>query len=219
MKHRKFDFRTAYIDLLLNVLTGLVFIFAIATLLINTPKKTEEEGMKKKAEWVATVSWPADMDCDIDTWVRGPDGTLVYFQQKDGALMHIERDDLGFHNDMFSVMSSILKGQQIEPDNQNEEIWVLRGLVPGEFFFNVHLFSCRRDATPLKLGTMVRVPVEVVFTKVNPNYENVMRVKTEVLRVWDEATVLNFTLDAEGNMTSYNRNTHKLVVVKPGKEQ
>jgi len=46
MSHRKFDFRTAYIDLLINLLTGTVVLFILTTLLI-APISKNTEGIKK----------------------------------------------------------------------------------------------------------------------------------------------------------------------------
>ena len=207
MKHKYFDFRTAYIDLLLNFMVGLVFISILSQPIQN--KKTDE-GMKKNAEMVIQVDWPNNLDCDVDIWVRDPMGNLVFFNQKDRGLMHIERDDLGFRNDIITTTRDLLTGKPAANDI-NEEVWVLRGKVAGEFNVNIHLYACRIGDMQLKVNDPINVPVTVLFVKVNPDYQILQTEKLVFDHVWQELTVLNFTLDQDGNIVSSDKIYHNLV--------
>ena len=112
MKHRAFDFRTAYIDLLLNFMVSLVFIFVVSSLLINPVQKKQDEGIKKNAQMIIQVNWNPNIDCDVDIWVRDPANNIVYFNERDKGLMHIERDDLGFVNDMIDMAKEFVTGKK-----------------------------------------------------------------------------------------------------------
>lgn len=206
MRHKKFDFRTAYIDLLLNVLTGIIFLFILTTLFIQPPKKTQTEGIKRNAELIMTVTWPSEIDCDIDMWVEDPLGNLVSFQLLTKGLMTIERDDMGFRND-FMYDSA---GNLILQANENKEIWTLRGKQLGEFTINLHMYSCRQNAVAMQLGAPYEVPVEIELVKINPAYVSLRKETVTLKSIWQEVTAFNFTIDINGNVT-FRKEFKKLV--------
>lgn len=211
MNHKKFDFRTAYIDLLLNVLTGIIFLFAITTMMIQAKK--QDEGVKKDAQYIIVADWDPNVDCDVDLWVQDPNGDAVFFNRKDFDIMHLERDDMGARNDVIRDK----KGKVISIIMKNQETWVLRGIVPGEFLVSVHLYSCRVPGLdPLKnlvmaMSTPVNLPVKVTLIKLNPTYSVIVEETVILERVWDEVTPFNFVLNDNGGIESVNRDIHKLV--------
>lgn len=207
MKHKYFDFRTAYIDLLLNFMVGLVFISILSTPIQN---KNTNEGVKKNAEMIIQVDWNPAQDCDVDIWVRDPKGNTVFFNAKDRGLMHIERDDLGFQNDILTMTKELLTGEKPQNDT-NQEIWVLRGKIEGEFTMNLHLYACRHEGISYKINDPINVPVTVTFIKINPNYQVLRTEKVTIDHVWQEITVLNFTLDKDGNIVRSDKVSHSLV--------
>lgn len=208
MKHKKFDFRTAYIDVLLNVLTGIIFLFILTTLMIQ-PQKKQDEGMKKNAQYVMNVEWESNTDCDVDVWVQDPQNNIVYFQQRDKGVMHLERDDLGFRNDIVSVVP----GNTINVI-ENRETWVLRGIIPGIYTVNLHLYGCRVDGIAVLLNQDFVVPVTVELFRINPKYTLVTKKEITMNKIWEEATVMNFQLDADGNVIGITNNYKQLVKSK-----
>lgn len=208
MKHKKFDFRTAYIDVLLNVLTGIIFLFILTTLMIQ-PQKKQDEGMKKNAQYVMNIEWDSKTDCDVDVWVQDPQNNVVYFQQRDKGIMHLERDDLGFRNDIVSTVS----GNTINV-LENRETWVLRGILPGIYTVNLHLYGCRIDNIGLSLNQDFVVPVTVELLKINPKYTLVTKKEVTLNKIWEEITVMNFQLDAEGNVVNITNDYKQLVKSK-----
>lgn len=211
MNHKKFDFRTAYIDLLLNVLTGIIFLFAITTMLIQVKK--QDEGVKKDAQYIVIADWDPNVDCDVDLWVQDPNGDAVFFNRKDFDIMHLERDDMGSRNDVIRDK----KGKVVSIILKNQETWVLRGIVPGEFLVSVHLYSCRVPGLdPLKnmamaLLTPVNLSVKVSLIKLNPTYSVIAEETVVLEKIWDEITPFNFVLNDSGGIESVNHDIHKLV--------
>lgn len=214
MKNKRYDFRTAYIDLLINVLTGMVFLFMITTLLIQTQQQ-KEEGVKKDAQYVINMAWPKELNCDVDIWVRDPNKKTVSFQAKDVGLMHIERDDQGWKNDsIIDRLFGTAKGE--EPNLPNEETWVLRGKQPGEFQVNVHLYSCKLGDRFLQLGEAIQVPVTLTLIKLNPKIENLLTETVTLEKVWQEKTAFNFRLNQDNSFDPrINHDFHDLVKEKP----
>ncbi len=206
MKHKKFDFRTAYIDLLLNVLTGIIFLFILTTLLIQPQKKSEDEGIKKNAEMILTASWDGAIDCDVDLWIQDPLGNLVSFQMLSKGLMNIERDDMGFKNDYIYNPT----GNLILASKDNREIWTLRGKQEGRFIVNLHLYSCRIDNIPLPLFEKIDVPVVIELVKLNPSLDTVITEVVTLKNVWEEKTAFSFIVDQNGYIR-FERTFVKLV--------
>ena len=135
MSHRKFDFRTAYIDLLINLLTGTVVLFILTTLLI-APITKNTEGIKKNADYVITLEWPNELDCDVDLWVRDPQNNIVSYRFMESGLMYFERDDMGKRRSVYEV-----DGKEMVIDPDNKEFITLRGTFPGEYVVNLHVIS------------------------------------------------------------------------------
>lgn len=197
MKNKKYDFRTAYIDLLINVLTGMVFLFMITTLLIQT-RQQNDEGIKKDAQYIINMVWPKELNCDVDIWVRDPAKRVVSFQVKDVGMMHIERDDQGWKND--SILGLILKTKPKDDQLSNEETWVLRGKQPGEYNVNVHLYSCKLDDKQLELGSPISVPVTLTLTQLNPRIKIVHTENVVLEKVWQEKTAFNFRINPDNSV-------------------
>jgi hypothetical protein len=209
MKHKQYDFRTAYIDLLLNILTGIIFLFIMTTLLIQ-PKQKNDDGMKRNAQYIINAEWSKDIDCDVDMWVQDPAGRVVWFQEKDRGIMHIERDDLGFRNDIVYDIS----GNIIAENTENKETWVLRGKESGTYTVNVHLYACRIEARQLMVSDPVNLPVKLTLIRINPTVKTEHEESVSFKQVWQEITAFNFTLNNNGDVISINHDAKRLLKVK-----
>ena len=74
------------------------------------------------------ANWPPDMDSDVDLWVQAPGDMPVGYSNKGGAVFNLLRDDLG---------------QQLDLSGLNYESSYSRGIVPGEYTVNLHLYRNR----------------------------------------------------------------------------
>lgn len=207
MRHKKFDFRTAYIDLLLNVLTGIIFLFVLTTMMIQ-PKKTED-GPKRNAEFLIVAEWNDESNCDVDLWVQDPLNNIAWFQAKDVGLMHLERDSLGYFNNRILNKDGTVKYQVIE----NKETTVIRGIVPGEYTVNAHLYGCRNDKSMFFLRQEMNLPVKITLIKLNPSFRSVFTKSVVIKKIWDEETFFNFELDETGNVKQITENYKKLMEI------
>lgn len=203
MSHRKFDFRTAYIDLLINLLTGTVVLFILTTLLI-APITKQNEGIKKNADYIITMEWPENVDCDVDMWVRDPLNNIVSYKIPESGLMYYERDDMGKRMSVFDI-----NGQRTVIDPDNKEYVTLRGTFPGEYVVNVHVYSCKaaNEEKGLPIDTPVNIPVTVELMKINPSLVSVKKVVLTMQSVWQEQTAFRFVMGDSKNvirlMTDY----------------
>lgn len=199
MKNRKFDFRTAYIDILIALLMGTVVIFMLTTLLI-APITQNNEGIKKNADYVISLEWPQDVDCDVDLWVRDPQNNVVSYRQMEGGLMYFERDDMGKRRSVFK-----LDDKEIVIDPDNKEFITFRGTFEGEYVVNVHLYSCLKVGEPLgmSVGEATDVPVIIEITRINPSFMIIKHIEMRMESIWQEKTAIRFIMDDKKNIIRY----------------
>lgn len=184
---RQYHTNLAFLDVLFNTLLCFAALFAMSFILIN-PSKTDRN-VVAKGEFMIIVTWPKDMDNDVDMYVEDPEGHLVAFMRREEGLMHLDRDDLGERNDIVQTEFG-----EIEY-NENREIVTLRGIVPGEYVINVHMYM-RRDPSPTTLVT-------VQLDKINP-FSTIMIKRVSLGDSGDEKTAFRFTLDKEGEVIEVN---------------
>lgn len=166
--------------LLFNSLKAITFMFFISFAMINPP--ADEGKVDPKAEMMITVTWPDDNPDDVDTYVEDPAGNIVWYNQREGGLMNLERDDRGMFKDVM-----LLNGKEIS-NPLNQESVAFRGLQDGEYVVNVVHYIANGTA-PL--------PVTVKVEKLNPTVKVVFYQTLDLKGTGDEQTAVRFTLDGE----------------------
>lgn len=194
LRPRRTDEIDPFSDLLFNTLLIFVMLFTVALLAMNPKAKTGV--IDAKAEFIVTVTWPDMNPNDIDTWIEDPGGNRVWFRQREGGMMHLDRDDRGLSND-----SIVVNGQQVV-NPLNQEVVTIRGFAPGEYVVNVFYYDSK-DGQP--------VPVNVSVVKVNPRAEVVFYGTVNLPRKGDEATAVRFSVDRDGQVTGVNTLAKTLV--------
>ena len=144
----------AVTDLLFNALLGFAFMFFISFALIQKP--VDEGNIESKAEFIISVEWEDYHPDDVDLIVEDPLGNIVYFQNKEDGLMHLDRDDRGTLADRL-----IIDGVNIE-NPANLEIITIRGIMAGEYIVNLLHY---------KANFVVPLKTKVKIEKINPRLE------------------------------------------------
>ena len=183
---KSYHSNTSFLDILFNTLVGFVLLFIIAFLLISPVKKKKE--IEQKAEYVITVTWPGEFGDDVDSWLEDPTGKIMYFRKKEVGLMHMDRDDLGKLNDQQYV-----PGIGMVNYPYNREITTIRGIMPGEYVFNIHLYRKEHESKP--------IPVTVILEKLNPQVKLLYSKVVTLSHFWEEKTIIRFVLDVDGEVT------------------
>lgn len=180
---------TAFIDLTLNMALFFATVFIIALLSMKVETIKAEEGKKPLADFIITVSWPLEYPADVDSYLKDPQGNIVNYKTKEAGLMHLDRDDLGRAGDKIRLPD----GREIEY-GQNRETVTIRGFVPGEYVFNIHLFSGSDSKLP--------VPVLVEIEKVNPHIHTIYGGDYVLTYPGEEITVAHFVIDEYGKIVN-----------------
>ena len=196
---RNYHTNLSFLDLLFNTLLCFAALFVLSFVLINPSKK--EHNAKMKAEFMITVTWPSDLDDDVDVYVEDPAGNLVAFMRREEGLMHLDRDDLGRRNDIVNTPFGPIEHKD------NREIVTVRGIIAGEYVVNAHMYMKRSEA--------VEIPVTIQLDKINPF--STVTIKEVVLRITgDEETAFRFVLDKDGKVTDVSTLKKSLIQSQGG---
>jgi hypothetical protein len=171
-------------------------LFIIAFLLVN-PITQKKADIKTKAEYVITVTWPDNNRNDVDTWLQDPRDKVMFYRNKDIGMAHLDRDDLGDLNDIIHLSDG---RQVVYPHNQ--ELTTIRGIIPGEWILNLHLYNVRGESN---------TPVEVKIDKLNPVVETVFFKTITLETKGQEKTVTRFTMSANGDIMTWSKLPKQLI--------
>lgn len=189
--------------LLFNSLKAITFMFFISFAMINKP--ADQGKVDPKAEMMITVTWPDNNPDDVDTYVEDPAGNIVWYNQREAGLMHLERDDRGMFKDVI-----LLDGKEIS-NPLNQEIVAMRGLEDGEYVVNVVHYIANGTA-PL--------PVQVKVEKLNPTVKVIFYQTLQLKGTGDEETAVRFTLKGQDviNVNSQPKSLVELTRSSSGKD-
>ena len=101
VNRNKYNSSIGFTDVLFNILVGFAFLFIVAFLLIKPEAKKED--FERKAEFVVVMEWDHDQPDDIDLYVQDPMQTKAHFRLPIANFMYLDKDDLGFANDVVTV--------------------------------------------------------------------------------------------------------------------
>ena len=188
---------TALLDLLFLMLLGVFALFFLSWMMIN-PTKSKAD-IKTKAEYVITVTWPRGNTDDVDTWLRDPTGSVLFFNNKESGLVHLDRDDLGSITDAIVLPD----GRTVEYP-YNQELTTIRGFIPGEWVLNIHAYT-KREPGPTS--------VLVAIDKLNPRVKRIFQREFVLDRHWQEITVARMEMAAGGDIMEWSDLPAKLVQI------
>src|SRR3954470_23189452 len=168
-------------DLILLMLTGFV---TVAVLMLAHINPKAQAAVTKDAaapgNVMVEVNWPPELDSDVDLWVQAPGDVPVGYSNKGGAVFNLLRDDLG---------------QQLDLSGLNYETAYSRGIVPGEYTVNAHLFRNRSPAAVIPVNAIVSVREGK-----DGAMRQVLASHAELVRENQEITVFRFRLDEHGHL-------------------
>ena len=167
-------------DIITLALCGFVSMVVMILPHLNPSAKADAiESVASPGNVIVEIRWADGSDADVDLWVQAPGDVPVGYSNKGGAIFNLLRDDLGRVGD---------------PTNQNYEISFSRGLPPGEYTANVHLYR-----NPSGQPVDVTMAVSVKAT-VQSSARPLLSTKLTLRREGEELTGFRFTLDQDGRL-------------------
>jgi len=174
-----------FLDMAMTALFILLAIVLIST--VEEPKKAAVEAPVPKAEFLVTLAWDDDSRDDIDLYVRGPDGKIVYFSNRQTAWGFLDTDNVGLGNTVTSP-----DGSTITVPSRREVVTV-RAIVPGEYVVNAHFY--KKNSPPGYVNHL-----QMAVTKLNP-FAEVTRATAAFDTQGQEQTLANFTVRPDGSVS------------------
>lgn len=175
------DGGTVFRDVITLALCGFVSVVLLLLPHLNPPvvNAAAVDSITAPGNVIVELRWPDQANHDVDLWVQAPGDVPVGYSNKGGLIFNLLRDDLGRHGD---------------PTDLNYEIAYSRGLPPGEYTVNVHLY---RASDTLPVATTI-----VVSAKASPEEtaRQLLTTKVELRREGEELTAFRFKLDEKGRL-------------------
>jgi len=178
---------TVFRDVIMLALIG--FVAMVVMLLPHiSPKKKQTEEHKAPGNVIVEMHWPSEIPYDVDLWVKAPGEVPVGFWNQGAKIFNLLRDDLGTEGDA---------------TNENYEVSYSRGIPPGEYVVNAHMYG------NIKRGT--HVPVKVVVSVKRPLEETrqILETTVNLVRHNQEVTAFRFRLDGEAELVEGSVSTLK----------
>jgi hypothetical protein len=176
---------TVFRDVILLALIGFV---AMVVMLLPHIKRTTEDAQDHKAPGnvIVEMHWPNEMQYDVDLWVKGPDSLPVGFWNQGNEVFNLLRDDLGLEGDATL---------------QNYEVSYSRGIPPGEYVVNVHMYG------PVPPNTVVPVNIVVSVRQKFDHTRQILQTVVKLERRHQEETAFRFRLTRDGDLVDGSVNT------------
>jgi hypothetical protein len=172
---------TVFRDVITLALCGFVAVVILLLPHLN-PKQEAQAAVASTVPGNVMVEarWADELDTDIDLWVQAPGDVPVGYSNKSGVIFNLLRDDLG---------------RNADPTQLNYEVSYSRGVPPGEYTVNLHMYRNKSKVSPVK--------VTVVTSVKKPNAEATKQILTSSIDMMaenQETTVYRFKLTEAGEL-------------------
>jgi hypothetical protein len=187
----------AWNDLLLSIFGACIILFAILMTKINMDKAVQEDAAAAETGLVSVYCfWQDGVDADVDIHVMGPDRRRVFYNFMQGNIWSLLRDD---------------QGNKDDPGPRNFENVATRGLVPGEYIVNLHLY---RVGDQVQLPVLVDCEARIAGSQRSASKPPlVLREQVSLEYKYHEDTAFRFSLYSDGRMVpgSANRDFKSII--------
>ena len=172
---------TVFRDVITLALCGFVAVVILLLPHLN-PKQEAQAAVASTVPGNVMVEarWADELDTDVDLWVQAPGDVPVGYSNKSGVIFNLLRDDLG---------------RNADPTQLNYEVSYSRGVPPGEYAVNLHMYRNKSKVSPVK--------VTVVTSVKKPNSESAKQILTSSVDLMvenQETTVYRFKLTDAGEL-------------------
>lgn len=172
---------TVFRDVIFLALAGFVAMVLLILPHLNPPE-TAKAGAPAPGNVIVEISWPREIDADVDLWVEAPGDMPVGYSNKGGQIFNLLRDDLGREGDVTEI---------------NHEISYSRGIPSGEYVVNLHLYRDLSGQLPIPVNVAVSVKSDPADTA-----SGILASTVNLGHQGEELTVFRFALDDSGSLVA-----------------
>jgi len=188
---------TIFRDIIMLALLGFMTIVILLLPHINPPMKNLTDDIRPPGNVIVEITWDNARDVDVDLWVRAPGDVPVGYSNKSSKIFNLLRDDLGHFNDPLKI---------------NYENSLTRGVIPGEYIINIHMYNSRDRKGPIKVKLVISVKKDK-----NSSTIRIINSGAVLQYIGHEITIVRFKLEKNGTLIpgSINHIPMKLRAYKP----
>jgi hypothetical protein len=169
---------TVFRDVIMLALVGFVALVIIMLPHIQPPGAETTGEIISPGNVIVEVRWPDEVDADVDLWVQAPGDLPVGYSNKGAAVFNLLRDDLGMRADVTGL---------------NYETSYSRGIPPGEYTVNLHLYRNPSQLYPVQATVVTSVKRDTA-----ERAEQLLASEVLLLSDGEETTVYRFRLTEAG---------------------
>jgi hypothetical protein len=173
---------TVFRDVIMLALVGFVALVIIMLPHIQPPGAKTTSEITAPGNVIVEVRWPDEVDADVDLWVQAPGDLPVGYSNKGGAVFNLLRDDLGMRADVTGL---------------NYETSYSRGIPPGEYTVNLHLYRNPSQLYPVQATVVTSVKRDTA-----ERAEQLLASEVLLLSDGEETTVYRFRLTEAGALVA-----------------
>jgi hypothetical protein len=163
-------------DMLFLLVFAYLVVSAVALAYVSK-NKDESKGATAPGNVIVEMTWPPNIDADVDLWVQGPGDVPVGYSNKSGVIFNLLRDDLGHSGD---------------PNSMNYEVAYGRGHWPGEYTVNGMLYRSHDHKFP------VPAHIRVSLQDAKGQVQQILQSDVKLAFEGQETTAFRFRLDGKG---------------------
>lgn len=178
---------TVFRDVITLALCGFVAVVILLLPHLNPKQEAQAAVSTTPGNVMVEARWADELDTDIDLWVQAPGDVPVGYSNKSGVIFNLLRDDLG---------------RNADPTQLNYEVSYSRGIPPGEYAINLHMYRNKARVSPVK--------VTVVTSVKKPNAESAKQMLSSTVDLTvenQELTVYRFKLTEAGDLVPSSVNS------------
>jgi hypothetical protein len=169
---------TVFRDVIMLALVGFVALVIIMLPHIQPPGAKTTGEITAPGNVIVEVRWPDHVDADVDLWVQAPGDLPVGYSNKGAAVFNLLRDDLGMRADVTGL---------------NYETSYSRGIPPGQYTVNLHLYRNPSQLYPVRATVVTSVKRDTA-----ERAEQLLASEVLLLSDGEEITVYRFRLTEAG---------------------
>lgn len=212
MRHQRHNhYAISFIDLLLNLTVTFVALFTFAILLLNDPNHKKNDA-PEKAKIMIVMDWDNNSSDDIDLWLLTPEPMRIGFNNPNGKIANLERDDLGKSYNYYKDNQGGIHYQNI-----NREVITIRQKMDGHYVVDAYFYA-RHPDPQTNITSTGPVPVILTLIQIDPTYSELATQKVVLADVDSEETAFTFDIK-DGNVINVRTDQQDHFVTKAQEEE
>jgi hypothetical protein len=197
----------SFVDMLFNALIVFAALFILTVVIINEPAK-KTKTVDERAKILVTLTWNDDSADDMDLWLLTPEPKKIGYNQSNGNLASLARDDVGKRNDFYEDRDHVQHYIHL-----NKEVITIREKMPGHYEVNVMFYSRNEDPENGNRYSHGPQEVTVQVIQIDPSYVEVATQSVMLNEEREQKTAVSFDI-VNGNVVNVDTITQDPFVTR-----